>query len=396
MSSVSRRIASISPSATLAVDAKAKALKASGVDVISFGAGEPDFPTPDAVVEAAIQACKDPVNYRYSSTSGLVEFRQAIVDKTRRDCGLGYDPSQVLVTNGAKQAIANTFATLLDPGDEVLVSSPYWTTYPESIALAGGVSVFIPTDETTNFQCSIEQLEKARTDRTKALLFVSPSNPTGSVYSKDSMEQIGKWALDNGIWVITDEIYGHLVYGQAKQHSIVSLVPGLEDQSVIINGVSKTYAMTGWRIGWMIGPKQVIQAATNLQSHETSNVANVSQRAAIAALGMDLESIEKIRNIFDQRRIKIYSMLSNIEGVSCVEPQGAFYIFPSMKNFLGKQIKGKVANTTSELCEIILNEIAVAVTPGEAFGTPGYIRFSYALGDEELVEGINRLTTLLA
>ena len=393
---ISRRIAAIAPSATLAVDAKAKALQAAGEPVIGFGAGEPDFPTPAHIVDAAIAACSDPANHRYTPTPGLPVLREAIATKTLRDSGVEVAASQVLVTNGGKHAVYNTLLTLVDDGDEVLLPAPYWTTYPEPIALAGGRTVTIPTTAAEGFRVTVDQLEAARTPATKALVLVSPSNPTGAVYPRDEIEAIGRWALEHGIWVITDEIYEHLVYGANEHHSILALVPELADRTVILNGVAKTYAMTGWRVGWMIGPPDVIAAASNLQSHSTSNVANVSQRAALAAVSGDLTAVAEMRETFDRRRKVIWEMLSAIDGVYCPEPQGAFYAFPSFEGLLGKTFRGKTARTTIELADIALDEAKVAFVPGEAFGAPGYARFSFALGDDDLGEGITRLADLFA
>lgn len=392
---VSARIGAIAESATLAVDAKAKALKAAGRPVIGFGAGEPDFPTPDYIVEAAVEACRDPKNHRYTPAGGLPELKTAIATKTLRDSGYQVDASQVLVTNGGKQAIYEAFAAILDPGDEVIVPAPYWTTYPESIQLAGGVPVEVVADETTGYKVSVEQLEAARTENTKVVLFVSPSNPTGAVYTRDEAEAIGRWALEHGLWVLTDEIYEHLVYGDATFTSLPALLPELADKCIVVNGVAKTYAMTGWRVGWVIGPKDVIKAATNLQSHATSNVSNVAQRAAIAAVAGDLSAVHEMRTAFDRRRKTIVRMLNEIEGIICPEPEGAFYAYPSVKGLLGKEIRGRRPQTSAELASLILDEVEVAAVPGEAFGTPGYLRFSYALGDEDLVEGISRIQKLL-
>ncbi len=394
-SRVSRRVGAIAPSATLAVDAKAKALKAAGKPVIGFGAGEPDFPTPDHIVQAAIAACLDPVNHRYTPAGGLPELKAAVAAKTLRDTGVSVGANQVLITNGGKHAVAASFETLLDPGDEVLVPAPYWTTYPEAITLAGGVSVEIPTDVEAGFRVSIEQLEAACTARTKVLLFVSPSNPTGAVYPRDEVEAIGRWALDRGLWVITDEIYEHLTYGTHENHSIQKLVPELADQTVILNGVAKTYAMTGWRVGWMIGPDDVITGATNLQSHTTSNVSNVAQRAALAAVAGDLEAVAMMREAFERRGQIMYRMLNEIDGVTALEPQGAFYCFPSFEGVLGRTIGGRPANSTVELAEIILEQAEVALVPGEAFGAPGYMRLSFALSDADLIEGVGRVADLL-
>ncbi|MFA7265767.1 MAG: pyridoxal phosphate-dependent aminotransferase [Candidatus Nanopelagicales bacterium] len=392
---ISARIGSIAESATLAVDAKAKALKAAGRPVIGFGAGEPDFPTPDYIVEAAIAACSEPKWHRYTPAGGLPELKQAIADKTLRDSGYEVAANQVLVTNGGKQALYNTFATLLDPGDEVLLQAPYWTTYPESIALAGGVPVIVETDESTGYLATVEQLEAARTSKTKMLVFVSPSNPTGAVYPPDQVKAIGEWALAHGIWVVTDEIYEHLVYGTAEFTPIVKAVPELADTCVVVNGVAKTYAMTGWRVGWMVGPADVIKAATNLQSHATSNVANVSQVAALAAVSGDLTAVAEMKRAFDRRRLTIVELLNEIPGVTCPEPQGAFYAYPSVKGLFGKAIKGVEINSSADLAGVILDEVEVAVVPGEAFGTNGYLRLSYALSDNDLVEGVTRIKDLL-
>lgn len=394
-SRVSRRIGAISESATLAVDAKAKALAAAGRPVIGFGAGEPDFPTPDYIVQAAVEACLDPRWHRYTPAGGLPALKEAIAAKTLRDSGLAVAAEQVLVTNGGKQALYNAFAALLNPGDEVILPAPYWTTYPEAIQLAGGVPVVVDTDETTGYRAGVADLEAARTDKTTMLVFVSPSNPTGAVYSPAEVEAIGRWALDNGLWVVTDEIYEHLVYGDAVFSSMPVLVPELADQCVVINGVAKTYAMTGWRVGWMIGPKDIVKAATNLQSHATSNVANVSQVAALAAVSGGLEAVEEMKVAFDRRRHLIVEMLNAIPGVECPTPEGAFYVYPSVKGLLGKQIRGARPSSSSELAALILDEVEVAVVPGEAFGTPGYLRLSYATSDANITEGVQRMAALL-
>jgi len=393
---ISRRVSAITESATLAVDARAKALQAAGEAVIGFGAGEPDFPTPDHIVEAAVAACRDPRNHRYSPAAGLPELKEAIAAKTLRDSGLEVLAGQVLVTNGGKHAVANTFEALINPGDEVLLPAPYWTTYPEPVALAGGVVKVLPTDVASGFRVTVDQLEAARTPRTKALVFVSPSNPTGAVYPPSEVEAIGRWAVEHGIWVVTDEIYEHLTYDEHRFSSMPALVPELADRCVVLNGVAKTYAMTGWRVGWMIGPADLIKAATNLQSHTTSNVANVCQRAALAAVAGDLDAVAMMRAAFDRRRRTIHAMLDEIPGVSCMLPQGAFYAFPSFEGVLGKDLKGHRPTTTVELAEVVLDVVKVAIVPGEAFGAPGYARLSYALGDDDLVEGVSRLAELLA
>jgi aspartate aminotransferase len=393
---ISARIAAIAESATLAVDAKAKALKAAGRPVIGFGAGEPDFPTPDYIVEAAQRACAEPRFHKYTPAAGLPELREAIAAKTARDSGLVISASQVLVTNGGKHAVYQAFATLLDPGDEVLLPTPYWTSYPESIALAGGVPVQVHTDETSGYLVTIDQLEAHLTDRTKLLLFVSPSNPTGAVYPPELVAEIGRWAAERGIWVVTDEIYEHLVYGAATFVSMPVVAPEITDRCVVLNGVAKTYAMTGWRVGWMAGPADVITAAINLQSHATSNVCNVAQAAALTAVSGDLSAVAQMRSAFDRRRQLMTAMLNEVPGVVCPLPDGAFYCYPSVKGVLGKNIAGQRPTTSSQLAELLLDEADVAVVPGEAFGTDGYFRLSCALGDADLEEGISRLAKLLS
>ncbi len=394
-SRVSQRIGAIAESATLAVDAKAKAMKAQGRPVIGFGAGEPDFPTADYIVEAAVIAARDPKSHRYSPAAGQPALREAVAAKTARDSGLTVPTNHVLISNGGKQALYNAFATLLDRGDEVLLPTPFWTTYPEMVNLCGGIVVEVPTDETTGYRTSVAQLDEFITDKTKALVFVSPSNPSGAVYSPAEVEAIGQWAVERGIWVITDEIYEHLVYGDAEFSSMPVAVPDLADRCIVVNGVAKTYAMTGWRVGWMIGPADMVKAATNLQSHSTSNVCNVAQAAALAAVSGDLAVVEQMRAAFDRRRKAIVAGLNEIPGVVCPEPEGAFYAYPSVKGVLGRDIGGRVPTTTTELAEIILDQVEVAVVPGEAFGTPGYLRLSYALGDEDIAEGVGRIATLL-
>ncbi|MCW2613818.1 MAG: aspartate aminotransferase [Frankiales bacterium] len=395
-SRVSARVGGIAESATLAVDAKAKAKKAAGEDVVGFGAGEPDFPTPPAIVAAAAAACSDPRNHRYTPAGGLPELKAAVAAKTARDSGYQVTAAQVLITNGGKQAVYEAFAALVDPGDEVLLPAPYWTTYPEAIKLAGGVPVDVVTTEEQGYRVTVEQLEAARTERTKVLLWCSPSNPTGAVASPAEVEAVGRWALEHGIWVVADEIYEHLVYGDATHVSMPVVVPELADTCVVVNGVAKTYAMTGWRVGWLIGPLDVVKAATNLQSHATSNVSNVAQVAALAAVTGDLSAVAEMRAAFDRRRRTMVRLLSAIPGVECPEPFGAFYCYPSVKGVLGKAIRGRTPTTSAELAELVLDEVGVAVVPGEAFGTPGYFRLSYALGDADLEKGVGRLADLLS
>ncbi len=395
MNRTSHRLAAIAPSATLAVDSKAKALKAAGENVVGFGAGEPDFPTPAHIVEAAVEACRDPKNHRYSPAGGLPELKEAIAAKTLRDSGYAVDAGQVLVTNGGKHAVYTAFAALCDPGDEVLLPAPYWTTYPEAITLAGGVPVVIDTTDETGFKVTVEQLDAARTARTKVLLFVSPDNPSGAIYSPAEVTSIGEWAVEHGIWVVTDEIYEHLVYGGHEFASMPALVPDIAEQCLVVNGVAKTYAMTGWRVGWLIGPNDVVKASSNFQSHATSNVANVSQRAALAAVAGPLDDVVRMREAFTRRGITMHRMLNDIDGVNCIEPQGAFYCFPNVTGLLGRDIRGRSAATTLELADLVLEEAKVAFVPGEAFGAPGYARFSFALGDADLEEGIRRIADLV-
>ena len=387
----SARLASIAESATLAVDAKAKALQAKGENVIGFGAGEPDFPTPEHIVEAAVAACRDPKNHRYTPAAGLPELREAIAVKTLRDSGFATTASQVLITCGGKHAVFTAFAALCDPGDEVILPAPYWTTYPEAVALAGGVPVVIATTEETGFRVTVEQLDAALTPRTKVLLFVSPDNPSGAVYPPEEVEAIGRWAVEKGVWVITDEIYEHLTYGAHKFVSMPTVVPDVADQCIIVNGVAKTYAMTGWRVGWMIGPGDVMKAAINFQSHATSNVSNVAQRAAFAAVSGDLSAVHMMREAFERRGRIMHGMLNDIPGVTCIEPQGAFYCFANMNGLLNRPLSGHTSRSTLELSEVVLSEAKVAFVPGEAFGAPGYARFSFALGDDNLIEGVRRI-----
>lgn len=391
---IARRIAAISESATLKVDAKAKALKAQGRPVISYAAGEPDFATPEHIVEAAAAAAHDVKNHRYTPAAGLPELREAIAEKTLRDSGLAASPGQVIVTNGGKQAVYQAFQTLVDDGDEVLLPAPFWTTYPEVVRLAGGVPVEVFAGAEQNYLVTVEQLEAARTPRTKVLLFVSPSNPTGSVYSPEQTKAIGEWALEHGIWLITDEIYQALTYDGEKAVSIVEAVPALADTCILVNGVAKTYAMTGWRVGWMVGPQDAIAAAANLQSHLSSNVANVSQRAAIAALTGPQDAVATMREAFDRRRKLAVAELNRIPGMRTPTPTGAFYVYPDVSGLLNREWEGVTPTTSLELADLILDKAEVAAVPGEAFGPSGYLRFSYALGDAELLEGIQRLQRL--
>jgi aspartate aminotransferase len=393
---ISRRISAIAESATLKVDAKAKSLQAAGRPVISYAAGEPDFPTPEHIVEAALIAVGDPKNHRYTPAAGLPELREAIAEKTKRDSGLEVAASQVVVTNGGKQAVYQAFATLLDPGDEVLVPTPYWTTYPEAIALAGGVQVDVFAGAEQEYLVTVDQLEAARTPRSKVLLFVSPSNPTGAVYTPDQVRAIGEWADAHGLWIVADEIYQNLTYDGVRAVSIVEAVPSLADRTILVNGVAKTYAMTGWRLGWMVGPADVTKAAANLQSHLTSNVSNISQRAALAALTGPQDCVAEMLAAFDRRRRVMVSELNKIPGITTPTPQGAFYVYPDVSGLLGKTWGGVTPTTSLELADLILDQAEVAAVPGEAFGPSGYLRFSYALGDGPLLEGVQRLQKLFS
>lgn len=394
--SISKRAAAVQPSATLAITNKANELRAAGKPVIGYGAGEPDFATPPAIVDAAIAAVSDPKSHRYSPAAGQPALREAIAAKTLRDSGFSVGADQVMVTNGGKQAVYLACQTLIDPGDEVLLPAPYWVTYPEAIGLAGGVMVPIDTDESTNFTVTVDMLEAATTERTKMLIFVSPSNPTGAVYTEEQVRAVGEWAAERGIWVMTDEIYEHLVYGESTFSSLPTLVPEAADRTVVVNGVAKTFAMTGWRVGWLIGPSEVTKGATRIQSHLSSNVNNIAQAAALEAVTGSLDAVDEMRAAFDRRRKTMLEMLRSIDGVTCQEPQGAFYAFPNLTGLLGRPLGGRVASSTMELASILLDEVNVAIVPGEAFGTPGYARFSFALSDENLVEGLTRVQGLVA
>jgi aspartate aminotransferase len=393
---LARRIVEMEESPTLAVDARAKALRAAGEHVIGFGAGEPDFPTPAHIVAAAQRAAEDPANHRYTPTPGLPALRQAIAAKTLRDTGLDVAADQVMVCNGGKQALYNVFLTLLDPGDEVLIPAPYWVSYPEQVRLAGGTPVAVPTGKETGFRTSVEQLDAHVTDRTRALVFVSPSNPTGAVYPPEEVAAIGAWAAERGIWVITDEIYEHLVYGTATMASLPVVAPQAAERTIVVNGVAKTYAMTGWRVGWAIAPVEVTKGMAKLQSQSTSNVSNVAQVAALEALAGPQDAVGVMRAAFDRRRQLAVEQLRQMPGVEVVEPEGAFYVFPSFEGVLGQTIAGQAVTSTVDLAEVLLDRVRVAVVPGEAFGAPGYVRLSYALGDDDLAEGLDRIAKLLA
>lgn len=398
MAQLSTRIHNVAPSATLEVDLKAKALKASGIDIIGFGAGEPDFPTPDYIVRTAVEAAQDSKNHRYTATAGLPELREAIAHKTARDSGYEVDPQQIVVTNGGKHAVYASFQLILNEGDEVIVPTPCWVSYPETIKLAGGVPVEVFADAEHTFEPSIEQIEAATTERTKAIIINSPNNPTGAVWSADTLRAIARWAIEHDVWVISDEIYEHMTYDDAETARIGSLVPEVRDRLIVLNGVAKTYAMTGWRVGWLLAPAEVAKAATKLQGHMTSNVSNVPQRAAVSAIAGDLSAVAAMREAFDRRRHAIVSALNELPGVSCEMPKGAFYAFADFTGLLGKPLgkNGTVCENTVQLAALILDEVHVAAVPGEGFSAPGYIRFSYALADDDLAEGMRRLKEWLA
>jgi aspartate/methionine/tyrosine aminotransferase len=393
-SAVSKRALGVAASATLAITNQANTLRAAGKPVIGFGAGEPDFPTPAYIVDAARVAVDDPANHRYTPAAGLPPLRSAVAAAMERSSGYRVDPSEVVITNGGKQAVYLACQALIDPGDEVLLPAPYWVTYPEAIRLADGVPVAIPTSDRDGFQVTVEQLEAATTDRTKALIFVSPSNPSGAVYARDRMAAIGRWAADRGIWILTDEIYEHLVYGDAVFHSMPVAAPEIAERTIVVNGVAKTYAMTGWRVGWLVAPKEISSAATRLQSHISSNVANVSQRAALAAVEGPLDAVAEMRAAFDRRRRTMVRLLGQVPGVECLDPEGAFYAFPNLTGLLGRELRGRTAETTMDLAALLLDEINIAIVPGEAFGAPGYARLSFALADQDLEEGLTRLVDL--
>ena len=392
---ISARAAAVAPSATMEITTTAARLRAAGEPVIGYGAGEPDFPTPAHIVEAAKAAAADPQNHHYSPAGGLPELREAVAMKTKRDSSFDIAANQVVITNGGKHAIYAACQALLDPGDEVLLPAPYWVSYPEIVQLAGATPVILPTASADGFEVTVNQLERSLTPRTKMLIFVSPSNPTGAVYSPESIRSIGEWAMERGIWVLTDEIYEHLVYGGARFASMPVEVPELAERCVVVNGVAKTYAMTGWRAGWLIAPPAVAAAATRLQSHMTSNVANVVQHAALAAITGPQAAVRDMHAVFDTRRRKMYPMLESIDGVECVEPMGAFYAFPSVEGLLGRDLGGSVASSSLELAGIVLEQAKIAFVPGEAFGAPGYARFSFALGDDDLVDGLERLAAFV-
>lgn len=392
---LSARIQEIEESPTQAVTARAAALRAAGEPVIGFGAGEPDFPTPDNIVEAAQRAAGDRANHRYTAGGGLPALREAVAERSSRQQGTTVDPSQVIITNGGKHALYNVFMTLIDPGDEVLIPAPYWVSYPEQVRLAGGTPVAVSTGIESGFRASIEQLEAARTTRTKALVFVSPSNPTGAMYTPQEVAAIGRWAAANDVWIISDDIYSELVYGDVTYTAVGRVAPEVRDRLIVVDGVSKAYAMPGWRVGWSIAPPEVTAGINRLQSHLTSNVCNVAQAAAVEALTGPQDAVARMREAFDRRRRLAFDRLDGAPGIEVVEPAGAFYIFPSFAGILGSVVAGRQVTTSLELAAVLLDEAKVALVPGEAFGAPGYARISYALGDDDLAEGIDRIVATL-
>lgn len=374
----------------MAVSARAREMESLGHKVIAFAAGEPDFATPEYITAAAARACHDPANHHYTANEGLAELREAVAEYTNTYSGVRVDASEVVITNGAKQAAFQTFAALLDPGDEVLLPSPHWVTYPSGIELAGGIPVPIATTVEDGFKVTVEVLERHRTPQTKMLVFVSPSNPTGAVYTSEEARSIGEWARDNDIWVMADEIYQRLFYGSDTAAPSIAAETSRYEKWILINGVAKSYAMTGWRVGWMIGPKDIMDAAARHQSHATSNVANIAQHAALAALTGPQDSVEQMREAFDRRRELMYSLVSQIDGVRCLEPAGAFYLFPDFSAFLGDRWA-----SSADLAEDIIEKAAVALVPGESFGAPGFLRLSYATSDADIETGVSRIADLL-
>ncbi len=372
----------------MAVNTRAKQLAADGRDVISFAAGEPDFPTPEHIVAAAARAAHDPANHHYTAAAGLPPLREAVAEYTARYSGVRVSADEVIITNGAKQAVFETFAALLDPGDEVLLPVPYWVTYPAAVELAGGIVVPVESGIEAGFKLTVDDLEKARTEKSRALVLVSPSNPSGAVYDESEIRSIGDWANTNGIWVVADEIYQRLVYHADIAPSVAALAPGFENW-VLINGVAKSYAMTGWRVGWMVGPKDIVDAATRFQSHATSNVNNIAQQAALAAVTGPQDVVEQMRLAFDKRRQLMHEMVSSIERVECLQPDGAFYVFPDVTGVLGGQYP-----TSASLVEGILEETGAALVAGESFGAPGFVRLSYALGEKEIATGVSRIAEM--
>ncbi|MGH3650057.1 MAG: pyridoxal phosphate-dependent aminotransferase [Acidimicrobiia bacterium] len=391
MRRVSRRLAGLTGSATLAINSRAREMAAAGRDVISFGAGEPDFPTPEHIVLAATRAAADPSNHHYTANLGLASLRTAVADYTKRYSGVDVAIDQILVTNGAKQAIFQTFAALLDPGDEVLLPAPHWVTYPSGIELAGGVPVSVPTTMEAAFKVTVDDLDLHLTPSTKLVVLVSPSNPTGAVYTADETRVIGEWAEQHDIWVVADEIYQRLVYGTEEvAPSVAAVTKGL-DNFVLVNGVAKSFAMTGWRVGWMIGPPDLVGAAARHQSHATGNVNNIAQMAAVEALTGPQDTVVTMREAFDKRRQRMLSMLATAPGVDCSEPEGAFYVFPRVVNLLNDRHP-----TSAALAEALLDEAGIAVVPGESFGTPGFVRLSYALSDDDLERGVSRMLAMFS
>lgn len=391
---LSRKAQAIEPSLTLAITAKAKEMKEKGIDVISFSAGEPDFNTPKNIINAAIKAMEDG-NTKYTSVNGILQLREAICKKFKDDNGLEYNPSQIVVSTGAKQSLANTFLAILNPGDEVIVSTPYWVSYPELIKLADGKPVFVEGDEKSNYKFTKENLEKAVTAKTKAIVLNTPNNPTGTIYNKEELEVIADFAKKYNIIIISDEMYEKLIYDNENHISIASLSKDAYERTIVINGLSKSYAMTGWRIGYCAASEKIAKLMMSIQSHVTSNVCSITQYAALEALNGPQDEITKMINEFEKRRNYMINRIESIDNLSIVKPKGAFYIMINIENYLGKEINGKILNDSMEFCASLLENEKLAVIPGKAFGLNNYIRVSYATSMEAIKEGLNRIESFI-
>lgn len=391
---LSRKAQAIEPSLTLAITAKAKEMKEKGIDVISFSAGEPNFNTPKNIINAAIKAMEDG-NTKYTSVNGILQLREAICKKFKDDNGLEYNPSQIVVSTGAKQSLANTFLAILNPGDEVIVSTPYWVSYPELIKLADGKPVFVEGDEKSNYKFTKENLEKAVTAKTKAIVLNTPNNPTGTIYNKEELEVIADFAKKYNIIIISDEMYEKLIYDNENHISIASLSKDAYERTIVINGLSKSYAMTGWRIGYCATSEKIAKLMISIQSHVTSNVCSITQYAALEALSGPQDEITKMINEFEKRRNYMINRIESIDNLSIVKPKGAFYIMINIENCLGKEINGKILNDSMEFCASLLENEKLAVIPGKAFGLNNYIRVSYATSMEAIKEGLNRIESFI-
>lgn len=391
---ISDKVKSISPSSTLAIDSKFKQMKAEGVDVVGFGTGEPDFDTPDYIKKAAVEAIAGGKT-KYTPAAGTMELRRAICDKLKRENGLDYEPNQIVVTNGAKHALVNTFMAILNEGDEVIIPSPYWVSYPEMVKIADGVSVIIETKEEDEFKFTAKEFEDAITPKTRALVLNSPSNPTGMVYTEEELRSIAEVAVKHNIYVVADEIYEHLIY-EGKHVSIASFNDKIKDLTIIINGVSKTYAMTGWRIGYSASHPEVAKAISNLQSHATSNPNSIAQAATVAALNGGEEEIARMKAEFQKRRDYMVKRINSIPGVSCRNPHGAFYVVMNISQLKGKLLGGRTIHTSDDFADVLLEKAGLALVPCSGFGADDFVRWSYATSMENIVEGLNRLETFLA